>query len=54
MIINIETIVKKYGMPTGIIHIGAHYLEERHDYQRMGLYNTVWIDGNDKIIEDLC
>jgi len=53
MLINIETIVKKYGTPTGIIHVGSHYLEERQDYQKVGLYNTVWIDGNDKIISEL-
>lgn len=40
-------------MPTGIIHVGGHYLEERSDYQKMGLYNTIWIDANDDIVTEL-
>lgn len=40
-------------MPTGIIHVGGHYLEERVDYQKMGLNNTIWIDANDDIVSEV-
>lgn len=32
MLIKFNDIVNKYGNPKGIIHIGAHLMEERSDY----------------------
>ena len=39
MLIKFNDIVSKYGKPKGIIHIGAHLMEERHEYISNGLYN---------------
>jgi FkbM family methyltransferase len=46
MIIKIDKIIQKYGTPKGIIHIGAHLMEERTEYLSVGLENTIWIEGN--------
>jgi FkbM family methyltransferase len=32
--------------PRGIIHIGAHYAEEREIYQSMGVENVLWIEAD--------
>lgn len=50
MLIPFDDIVKRYGLPRGIIHIGAHLMEERSDYMRHGLDNTIWVEAN----PDLC
>lgn len=50
MLIKFNYLVKKYGKPKGIIHIGAHLLEERNDYLSEGLRNTIWIEANSEII----
>jgi FkbM family methyltransferase len=49
MLIKFNDIVNKYGKPKGVIHIGAHLMEERHDYLSNGLNNTIWIEANPKI-----
>lgn len=46
MLISFNDIIKKYGTPKGIIHIGAHLLEERRDYLRNGVNNIIWIEAN--------
>jgi FkbM family methyltransferase len=46
MLISFNDIVKKYSTPKGIIHIGAHLLEERGDYLRNGVNNIIWIEAN--------
>jgi FkbM family methyltransferase len=51
MLIKFNDIVNKYGNPKGIIHIGAHLMEERSDYISNGLYNTIWIEANPKLYE---
>ena len=51
MLIKFKNIVLKYGCPKGIIHIGAHLMEERNDYLLFGLKNTIWIEANPKIYE---
>jgi len=53
MLIKFSDIVKKYGIPKGIIHIGAHLMEEREDYLSYGLNNTVWIEANPKIYDKI-
>lgn len=53
MLIAFNEIVKKYGLPRGIIHIGAHLMEERNDYLSYGLTNTIWIEANPKIFESI-
>jgi FkbM family methyltransferase len=49
MLIKFSEIVNKYGLPKGIIHIGAHLMEEREDYISQGLNNTIWIEANPKV-----
>jgi FkbM family methyltransferase len=49
MLIKFKDIVNKYGKPKGVIHIGAHLMEERNDYLSFGLNNTIWIEANPKI-----
>jgi FkbM family methyltransferase len=51
MLINFKYIVEKYGKPKGIIHIGAHCMEERSDYLSEGLDNTIWLEANPKTYE---
>jgi len=46
MLIKFNDIVNKYGKPRGIIHIGAHLMEERNDYISNGLLNTIWVEAN--------
>lgn len=51
MLIKFGDIVNKYGKPKGIIHIGAHLMEERNDYISKGLNNTIWVEANPKLYE---
>lgn len=46
MLLKFSDIVNKWGVPKGIIHIGAHILEEREEYLRHGCTNTIWIEAN--------
>lgn len=49
MLIDFNTIVNKYDKPKGIIHIGAHLMEERNDYISNGLDNTIWVEANPEL-----
>jgi len=51
MLINFEVLMARYGVPKGIIHIGAHELQERASYAKYNLHNTIWIEANPNIIE---
>jgi FkbM family methyltransferase len=53
MLIKFNDIVNKYGKPKGVIHIGAHLLEERNDYLSHELNNTIWIEANPKIYSQI-
>ena len=53
MLIKFNDIVNRYGKPKGIIHIGAHLMEERNDYISNGLYNTIWVEANPKIYSNI-
>jgi FkbM family methyltransferase len=53
MLIKFSEIVNKYGRPKGIIHIGAHLMEERNDYKSQGLYNTIWVEANPKVYSNI-
>lgn len=46
MLIKFDLICKKYGIPRGIVHIGAHMMEERNEYLSKGLENTIWVEAN--------
>ncbi len=49
MLIKFNDIVSKYGKPSGIIHIGAHLMEERNDYISNGVNKIIWIEANPNI-----
>jgi FkbM family methyltransferase len=49
MLIPLKDIISKYEKPTGIIHVGAHLLEEQQDYIKYNLKNTIWIEANPEI-----
>lgn len=51
MLIKFDYIVGKYGKPKGIIHIGAHMLEEKKDYDKHGLTHTIWLEANPQICD---
>jgi len=53
MLIKFDDIVEKYGKPKGIIHIGAHLMEEREDYISHGLDNTIWIEANPNVYKNI-
>ena len=46
MYINFTDIVNKWGKPKGVVHIGAHLLEERDEYIKHNLTNTIWVEAN--------
>lgn len=53
MLIKFSDIVNKYGKPNGIVHIGAHLMEEREDYISQGLNNTIWIEANPSVYRNI-
>ena len=53
MLIKFDTIVKKYGIPKGIIHLGAHLAEELEDYLQYDQKNVVWIEANPDLYSNL-
>jgi FkbM family methyltransferase len=52
MLINFRDLCHKYNFtPTGIIHVGAHDLEEKPDYENMGVKKILWIEGNPEVYQ---
>lgn len=52
MLIPFNTICKKYDLQIrGILHLGAHLLEEKPDYDAYKISKVVWIEGNPIIAE---
>lgn len=51
MLIKFHDICEKYGTPKGVVHIGAHMLEERDEYLSKGLENTIWVEANPSVYE---
>lgn len=51
MLIDFSYLCKKYNfIPKGILHIGAHDLEEMSSYHSQGVFNIVWIEGNPDLV----
>jgi len=46
MYINFTEIIERWGKPKGVVHIGAHLLEEREEYLKHNLTNTIWVEAN--------
>lgn len=53
MLINFDKICEKYGTPRGILHLGAHLLEERESYINKGVKNILWIEGNSNLYNNI-
>jgi FkbM family methyltransferase len=53
MLIKFSSIIEKYGKPNGIIHIGAHLMEEREDYLAHNIDNIIWIEANPEIYKKI-
>ena len=52
MLIPFNTIYKKYDLKIrGILHLGAHLLEEKADYDAKNISKVVWVEGNPIIAE---
>jgi FkbM family methyltransferase len=52
MLIKLKDLCEKYKfIPQGIIHIGAHELEEMKDYLDLGIHNVLWIEGNPSLVD---
>lgn len=52
MFINLNEIVNKYNLNIkGIIHAGAHKLEELDIYKSLNIKNLVWIEANETIYQ---
>lgn len=51
---NFEYLSNKYGFkPNGVIHIGAHLMEERKEYLAIGVQDIIWVEANPKIYENI-
>ena len=51
MLIEFSHLCQKYQFtPKGIIHIGAHDLEEMGQYLSRGVCKTVWVEGNPDLV----
>lgn len=54
MLIPYSEILKKYDfLPSGILHLGAHEAEEAEEYQKSGVDNVIWIEGNPELVPNL-
>ena len=54
MLINLETLCINYAFtPKGVLHVGAHEVEELEVYNKIGVKKIVWIEGNPKIFEKI-
>jgi FkbM family methyltransferase len=53
MLMNFRETTDKYGIPKGIIHIGAHLMEERNDYLSKNVSNIIWIEANPKVYSEI-
>jgi hypothetical protein len=53
MLIDFNKIVIDYGNPRGIIHIGAHLMEERNSYLSNGIKDIIWVEANPNIFNQI-
>lgn len=51
MLIDFSYLCKKYQFnPNGVLHIGAHDLEEMDKYLSEGVFKIIWIEGNSDLV----
>jgi len=53
MLIPFDRIVKQYGKPKGILHLGANIGEEAESYKKQGVKNVIWVEANPVIYQKL-
>lgn len=53
MLIDFSTIVRKYGRPNGILHVGANSGQEAETYHSHGVKKVVWIEALPNVYEKL-
>jgi len=53
MLIDFSTIIRKYGRPTGILHVGANTGQEAVIYDGNGVKKVVWIEALPEVYEKL-
>lgn len=53
MLIPFKNIVRKYGKPKGILHIGANIGEEAKTYHDEGVEKVIWFEGNPELFPQL-
>jgi hypothetical protein len=47
MLISLDNLSKKYEMfAKGVLHVGAHKVEERTTYASVGIKRVLWIEAN--------
>jgi FkbM family methyltransferase len=51
MFIELENLIKAHDLQIrGVIHAGAHQLEEKEIYTKNNINNVIWIEGNEDLI----
>jgi FkbM family methyltransferase len=50
MLIPFKDIVRKYGKPKGILHVGANIGEEAEAYNAHGVENVIWVEANESLM----
>ena len=54
MLIDLKELVKKYNLEiNGIIHVGAHTLEEKSVYDTLNIKNVLWFEANYEIANSM-
>jgi len=53
MLIDFNTIVRKYGKPKGILHVGANRGQEAEFYNKQAIKNVVWVEALGHVYSDL-
>lgn len=53
MLIPFKDIVRKYGKPNGVLHLGANIGEEAQAYHENGVGKVIWFEGNPELYETL-
>jgi FkbM family methyltransferase len=52
MLISFSSLCEKYKfVPNGILHIGAHEMEEALDYAKYHIENIIWVEGNPDLVK---
>jgi len=53
MLIDFDKIVRSYGKPKGILHVGANRGQEAKFYNKHGINNVVWVEALGHVYSDL-